>query len=178
MAGFVPKKFRQTREYPECVDLQELFESEKYRLVLENVFSILLPVYQGFSDSSFERISRPSTVTEVFDVTMPTVAAYEAEIALCNAIRDRSLEQCAEFDLKRTLQRYLDTHIRIFEGTNQRLKSGESPRTGPEVPIYELFVIPRTLGARNFILNAIQAWFVLRLEKLNGNNAEYEITKL
>lgn len=176
--GFVPKKFRKTHEYPECVDLQELFESEKYHISLKTVFDILLPIYQSFSDSSFERISRPNTVTEVFDVTMPTIAAYEAEIALCNAIRDRSLEQCAEFDLKRTLQRYLDTHIRVFEGTNQRIKTGESPRTGPEVAIYELFVIPRTLGTKNFILNAIQAWFVLRLEKLNGNNADYGITKL
>lgn len=162
MSRFLPKAAR--FEYPPCVDLKVLFESDRAAKLVK----YLAPFYADHSDSSNERIFRENVITEVFDIAMPTRDAHIAEIELMNALGNENSE-----NIKIYLQKYLDTHTYVYGENYKRVKSGSLlPWTGRDVDLYLL------TGSVSRVLNAIQLWLVTRIEAELGINAQYSISKL
>lgn len=172
MSRFLPKSARHV--YPECVDLKELFENEKYDVNVGKVISYLAKIHASHSDGSNERIFRENTVTEVFYVATPTRDAYIAEIEFCNALGKENVE-----NIKVYLQKYLDTHTYVYGENFKRVKAGKLyPWTGKDVGLYLLNRYSDNARVSSQVVNAIQLWFVTRIEAEMGINANYSIVKL
>jgi hypothetical protein len=172
--SFIPKKKYVARSWPEYVDLDALFESEKYRSSVSRAIAYLYQVHVGHSDGSYERTGRPGVITEQFCLGMPTEAAYLTEIELVNAIHGHALGNIDDENIKVYIKKYLDTHTFVYKeikrNWTQEFKTGYSRRTGREVPLF--YVHP------GGVFNSIQLKLFLGFQKLAGNNAQLSISKL
>lgn len=180
MPSFIPKKTQSVRSWPPYVDLDELFESEKYKPSLSRAVLYLYSVYVSHSDGSYERTGRPGVITEQFCLGMPTENAYLAEIELINGISSHALGNIDDENIKVYLKNYLDTHIFIYREAAknkwvQEFKSGYSRRTGFDVP---LFYVDGPQIAHRGVFNAIQLKLFLSFQQQAGNNAQFSISKL
>lgn len=166
MSRFLPKAVR--FEYPPCVDLKVLFAGDRAAKLVK----YLAPFYADHSDCSNDRIFRENTITEVFDIAMPTRSAHVAEIELMNTVWALEKNENSE-NIKVYLQKYLDTHTYIYGENFKKVKAGSLlPWTGRNVSLYLL------TGTVSRVLNAIQLWLVTRIEAELGINANYSISKL
>jgi hypothetical protein len=179
MPSFIPKKAQAPKDWPAYVDLDELFESEKYQRSVSRAIAYLFQIYASHSDGSYERTGRPGVITEQFCLGMPTEAAYLTEIELVNAISAHALGNIDDENIKVYLQKYLDAHIFIYKEVKktwvQEFKIGYSKRTGNEVP---LFYVDTPVIEKRHVFNGIQVKLFLDLERQAGNNAQFSISKL
>lgn len=184
MPSFLPRKrVRETAAFPVLAcRLDELFEHGRYKPSVDRVISYIHKIYVGYSDGSYERVSRPETVTEQFYFAMPTLGAYLTEVELVNAIHAHALGNLTDENIKVYLQKYLEAHTFIYRWVDRTVRQfykteNKNTWTGREVPLYRFEWLPLKLGS-TCVLNAIQAWLYPRLEALSGNNAQYRTIKL
>lgn len=179
MPSFLPKTVRVRQPVPECVDLKELFETDRFSPSVTRVINHLSRVHAGYgySNTSHSDLWQPGVINERFYLKMPTWDAFLSEIELMNAIHSHALGNIDDENIKVYLKKYLDTHIFIYKENTYEIKSGESPFTGRAVDLYLFNWLPLRFGG-NCVLNAIQTWLYPRIEARNGNNAQYSISKL
>lgn len=172
MPNFLPKTVYSRPEYPACVDLKELFENDKFAPSVNRTIAYLSRIHAGYGSPV-----QYGVITERFYLEMPTVDALISEIELMNAIWAHALGNIDDANIKVYIQKYLDTHIFVYQENSYEIKSGASRYTGRDIDLYLFTFLPRRFGS-GFVLNAIQTWLLTKIEAKSGNNAKYSINKL
>jgi len=177
---FIPKKFRTVPVYPALlIEPETLFTDGRYADTVDRVIRYLHGLYVNYSDGSYERISRPNTITEQFVLCCSTIEAHSAEIDLCNAIYQHSLGRINDADMRQVLAQFIDTHIIVWANESWAYKFGGPRRTGREVPLFSFWWLPIRFDEKtNCVVNSIQRFLYEKLETLSGNNAQYRISSL
>jgi len=161
------------------IDLIATFKSEEARASRERVINYLFPLYQEFSDLDVEKAWSKTTQHEEIYLAMPTLAAYRAEIELCNGILEHARGQIGDPVMIVLLTEFLHTHIWIYHPSGPRTnKKGDFTKWArPE--LYTMYFTPedRGRGEQSVICNAMQAWFIRLLEEKRGANS-FRLEKL
>jgi hypothetical protein len=116
MPSLIPRKYIAAQP----LNLDEVF-GERTAATRDRVITYISKIYREFANVPFEKRSGS---TEEFFLTMPTVAAWDTELQLCDAILKHSLAQITDEDIKVVLKNYLDTHTFIYKDGIRELKSG------------------------------------------------------
>lgn len=164
------------------LSLREVFESEKTRETVRRVIKYLASVYFNHSNKDFEAVSRPVAFVEEFFISMPTRAAFDAEIALCEAILAFSEGKISEGEMKDALKKFLDSHTFVYEWRDfgklsqtvtRRQKDDSVFVFELQTQFYELIY-----GKTRVVCNPVQMWLIYLLEKSRDENLEFIARKL
>jgi hypothetical protein len=163
-------------------DVIAVFKSDATAATRTRVINWLLPLYEEFSDISVEKAWSTTEVNEELQIPMPTVAAYCAEVELCEAILLHSEGAIADTAMQERLKNFLDTHIWVYHPDGPRTnKKGRWPDWTRGVPLYRLMFKKPLSGLENKqeekIVNAIQAWLIRLLEEHRGG-ADFSLIRL
>lgn len=171
MPSLIPK----TRTPDIEIDLEQIFTGDSTAATRTRVISALGWVYGKYSDRSREERLRPNVITEEFYISMPTQAAYAAEIALCEAILSHSSGAISDENIKTVIKEFIDAHLLVHQNGSYEAKTGQFlDWTGKTLP---LFYISSGL-AFGMTGNMIQIELAKALEKAAGKERDYQIRAL
>lgn len=177
MPSLVPKQTLYQPPAPPVTpvaDLKSLFEGTESAASVARVVAYIEKLHADYSDGSFERVSRPNMITEQFAILMPTEAAYQAEVELCNAIANHAARVFTDEDVKVYLDKYVNTHIFVYEKEVRTVKSGDPMRWQKDIDIYALYADGRCIA----VCNAIQMWLVYLIYKRASPDSKFKCVLL
>lgn len=157
MPSLIPK----TRPRAELgCSLEQLFTGSATEATTRRVLAYLSKVISDYSDGSFERVTRPNTITEQFYLLMPTVPAWETEEKLCEAILKHSRREMDDQAIRSVLEKFVEAHTFVYKEGVQDVKKGEIFSRPKGIDLFYLSSEPGGPAASG---NAIQLWLFFLL---------------
>lgn len=161
MPSLFPKTRQQRNEAP---DVRRVFYSDECRPSLDRAARFIGSFEAQFSNRPFELLSTGAYVEEFF-LTMPTIAAWKAELELCAAIDQHSGNLISDDSLRKIIEKkYFFSHIFLYKNSSRETREGEW-LPWIDTPLYYLTSPRQQTG------NVIQTLLAIAIERVRGNMA-------